>query len=76
MTKQQNPFREYALAWGLRQINMPAGEICNGCDKELTVAELYSNRCYGCGQKLSDDEATRLAPGFEGQRRACDDLPF
>lgn len=50
------------MEWAVTQIAQPCGEICNGCDRKLSIAELYNNRCSGCGNVLSGEGATRLDP--------------
>ena len=57
-----SPFRAYIMGWAVAQVSQPCGEICNGCERRLSIAELYNNRCRGCGNVLSHEAATRLDP--------------
>ena len=79
-----SPFRQHALEWARAQIAQPCGEICNGCNRKLSIAELYDNRCSRCGNALHTDNATRLDPNDPESARILagnpaatpDDLPF
>ncbi len=39
----------------LEQLRHNTGEHCHSCNRSLSVCELLSDRCYGCGSKPSVD---------------------
>ena len=61
-------FRACARERGLTD-NAPAGEICNHCDRVVTISDLWRNRCM-CGNALSENDATRLDPDWHAPAAA------